>query len=44
MWVSEEERSVTKQSVDMHQFREVSRTRNIYSTETHTNDFILNTF
>ena len=31
-------------SVDMQQFREVSRTRTIYSTETHTSDFILNTF
>ena len=30
--------------VDMQQFREVSRTRTIYSTETHTSDFILNTF
>ena len=28
----------------MQQFREVSRTRTIYSIETHTNDFILNTF
>ena len=28
----------------MQQFREVSRTRTIYSTETHTSDFILNTF
>ena len=27
-------------SVDVQQFREVSRTRTIYSTETHTNDFI----
>ena len=27
----------------MQQFREVSRTRTIYSTETHTSDFILNT-
>ena len=36
--VSEEERS------DMQQFREVSRTRTTYSTETHTSDFILNTF
>ena len=26
----------------MQQFREVSRTRTIYSTETHTSDFILN--
>ena len=26
------------------QFREVSRTKTIYSTETHTSDFILNTF
>ena len=34
----------TRWSVDMQQFREVSRTRTIYSTETHTNDFILNTF
>ena len=28
----------------MQQFREVSRTRTIYSTETHTSHFILNTF
>ena len=42
MRVSEEERSV--RDVDMQQFREVSRTRTIYSTETHTSDFILNTF
>ena len=28
----------------MQQFREVSRTRTIYSTETHTSDFTLNTF
>ena len=28
----------------MQQSREVSRTRTIYSTETHTSDFILNTF
>ena len=28
----------------MQQFREVSRTRTIYSTETHTSDFIFNTF
>ena len=28
----------------MSQFREVSRTRTIYSTEIHTSDFILNTF
>ena len=28
----------------MQQFREVSRTRTIYSIETHTSDFILNTF
>ena len=28
----------------MQQFREVSRTRTTYSTETHTSDFILNTF
>ena len=28
----------------MQQFRQVSRTRTIYSTETHTSDFILNTF
>ena len=28
----------------MQQFREVSRTRTIYSTKTHTSDFILNTF
>ena len=27
----------------MQQFREVSRTRTIYSTETHTSDFMLNT-
>ena len=33
----------TRQSVDMQQFREVSRTRTIYSTETHTSDFVLNT-
>ena len=30
--------------IDMQQFRDVSRTRTIYSTETHTSDFILNTF
>ena len=34
----------TRRSVDMQQFREVSRTRTIYSTETHTSDFILNMF
>ena len=34
----------TRRSVDMQQFREVSRTKTIYSTETHTSDFILNTF
>ena len=34
----------TRWSVDMQQFREISRTRTIYSTETHTSDFILNTF
>ena len=34
----------TRLSVDMQQFREVSRTRTIYSTETHASDFILNTF
>ena len=28
----------------MQQFKEVVRTRTIYSTETHTSDFILNTF
>ena len=28
----------------MWQFREISKTRTIYSTETHTSDFILNTF
>ena len=28
----------------MQQFRELSRTRTIYNTETHTSDFILNTF
>ena len=28
----------------MQQLREVSRTRTIYRTETHTSDFILNTF
>ena len=28
----------------MQQFREINRTRTIYSTETHTSDFILNTF
>ena len=35
-----------RQSVDMQQFREVSRTRTTYSTEsaTHTSDFILNMF
>ena len=33
----------TRWSVDMQQFREVSRIRTLYSTETHTNDFILNT-
>ena len=31
----------TRWSADMQQFREVSRTRTIYSTETHTSDFIL---
>ena len=44
MRVSEEERSVARWSVDIQQFREVSRTRTIYSTETHTSDFILITF
>ena len=39
-----EERSVRRRSVDMQQFRELSRTRTIYSTETHTSDFMLNTF
>ena len=34
----------TRRSVDMQQLREVSRTRTTYSTETHTSDFILNTF
>ena len=34
----------TRQSVDMWQFREVSRTRTVYSIETRTSDFILNTF
>ena len=34
----------TRRSVDMQQFREVSRTRTTYCTETHTSDFILNTF
>ena len=33
-----------RQSIDMQQFREVSRTRTTYNTETHTSDFILNTF
>ena len=33
-----------RRSVDVQQFREVSRTRITYSTETHTSDFILNTF
>ena len=28
----------------MYQFREVSRTRSIYSIETNTTDFIVNTF
>ena len=28
----------------MQQFREVSRTRTIYSTEIHTSDFILNLY
>ena len=32
---------VTRRSVDMQQFREVSRTTTTYSTETHTSDFIL---
>ena len=32
----------TRRSVDMQQFREVSRTRTTHSTETHTSDFILN--
>ena len=31
----------TRRNVDMQQFREVSRTRTTYSTETHTSDFIL---
>ena len=44
IWVSKEECSVRDGSVDMQQFREVSRTRTIYSTETHTSDFILNMF
>ena len=44
MRVSDEERSVRDGHVDMQQFSEVSRTRTIYSTETHTSDFILNTF
>ena len=43
MRVSEEERSV-RDGVDMQQFREESRTRTTYSTETHTSDFILNMF
>ena len=30
----------TRWSVDMWRFRDVSRTRTIYSTETHTSDFI----
>ena len=29
-----------RQSVDMQQFREISRTRTIYGTETHTSDLI----
>ena len=29
----------TRRRVDMQQFREVSRTRTIYSTESHTSDF-----
>ena len=44
MQVSEEECSVMRWNVDMQKFREVSRTRTIYSTETHISDFILNTF
>ena len=42
MQVSEEEEHSVRDSVDMQQFRELCRTRTIYSTETHTNDFILN--
>ena len=35
----------TSRNVDMLQFRDVSKTRTIYNTdETHTSDFILNTF
>ena len=33
----------TRQSVNMQQLREISRTRTTYSTETHTSDFILKT-
>ena len=33
-----------RRSVDMLQLRDVSKTRTIYSTETHISDFILNTF
>ena len=36
--------SCTRRSVDMQQFREVSRTRTTYITETNTSEFILNTF
>ena len=35
---------VYETSVDMQEFREVSRTRTTYRTETNTSDFILNTF
>ena len=34
----------TRLSVDMQQFRKVSRTRAMHSVETHTSDFIFNTF
>ena len=34
----------TRRSVDMQQFREVSRARTTYSTETHTSDLTLNMF
>ena len=43
MWVSEEDHSV-RDGVQTCSSSEISRTRTIYSTETHTSDFILNTF
>ena len=46
MWVSEEEHSAQDgvQTCNSLLFREVSRTRTIYITETHKNYFIFNTF